>query len=58
LPEYRPVKLTMSAAVRPFIDMLVHHSAEQQKLTNPYCCRRFPRPRPPGSKETLKENHG
>jgi len=48
----------MSAAVRPFIDMLVHHSAEQQQLTNPYWCRRFPRPRPPGSKETLKENHG
>jgi DNA-binding transcriptional LysR family regulator len=46
LPEYRPVELTMnavyphrhhlSAKVRTFIDMLVHHSAEQQKLINPY----------------------
>jgi DNA-binding transcriptional LysR family regulator len=46
LPEYRPVELTMnavyphrhhlSAKVRTFIDMLVHHSAEQQKLIDPY----------------------
>ena len=46
LPEYRPVELSMnavyphrhhlSAKVRTFIDMLVHHSAEQQKLINPY----------------------
>ena len=46
LPEYRPVELTMnavyphrhhlSAKVRTFIDLLVHHSAEQQKLIDPY----------------------
>jgi DNA-binding transcriptional LysR family regulator len=46
LPEYRPVELSMnavyphrhhlSAKVRTFIDMLAHHSAEQQKLINPY----------------------
>jgi DNA-binding transcriptional LysR family regulator len=46
LPEYRPVDLTMnavyphrhhlSAKVRTFIDMLAHHSTEQQKLINPY----------------------
>ena len=46
LPEYRPVEFSMnavyphrhhlSAKVRTFIDMLVHHSAEQQKLINPY----------------------
>lgn len=46
LPEYRPVELSMnavyphrhhlSAKVRTFIDLLVHHSAEQQKLVNPY----------------------
>jgi DNA-binding transcriptional LysR family regulator len=46
LPEYRPIELSMnavyphrhhlSAKVRTFIDMLVHHSAEQQKLINPY----------------------
>jgi DNA-binding transcriptional LysR family regulator len=46
LPEYRPVELSMnavyphrhhlSAKVRSFIDMLVQHSAEQQKLINPY----------------------
>jgi DNA-binding transcriptional LysR family regulator len=46
LPEYRPVELSMnavyphrhhlSAKVRTFIDRLVHHSAEQQKLINPY----------------------
>jgi DNA-binding transcriptional LysR family regulator len=46
LPEYRPVELTMnavypnrlhlSAKVRTIIDMLAHHSAEQQKLINPY----------------------
>jgi DNA-binding transcriptional LysR family regulator len=46
LPEYRPVEMSMnavyphrhhlSAKVRTFIDMLVHHSAEQQKLINPY----------------------
>jgi DNA-binding transcriptional LysR family regulator len=46
LPEYRPVELTMnavyphrhhlSAKVRTFIDMLVHHSAEQRKLIDPY----------------------
>jgi DNA-binding transcriptional LysR family regulator len=46
LPEYRPVELTMnavyphrhhlSAKVRTFIDMLAQHSAEQQKLINPY----------------------
>jgi DNA-binding transcriptional LysR family regulator len=46
LPEYRTVELSMnavyphrhhlSAKVRTFIDMLAHHSAEQQKLINPY----------------------
>ena len=46
LPEYRTVELSMnavyphrhhlSAKVRTFIDLLVHHSAEQQKLINPY----------------------
>ena len=46
LPEYRPVEFSMnavyphrhhlSAKVRTFIDMLVDHSAEQQKLINPY----------------------
>ena len=46
LPEYRPVELSMnavyphrhhlSAKVRTFIDMLAHHSAERQKLINPY----------------------
>ncbi|MCA6110991.1 LysR family transcriptional regulator [Bradyrhizobium cenepequi] len=46
LPEYRPVELSMnavyphrhhlSAKVRTFIDMLVSHSAEQQKLIDPY----------------------
>jgi len=46
LPEYRPVELSMnavyphrhhlSAKVRIFIDMLAQHSAEQQKLINPY----------------------
>jgi DNA-binding transcriptional LysR family regulator len=46
LPEYRPVELSMnavyphrhhlSAKVRTFIDLLAHHSAEQQKLINPY----------------------
>jgi DNA-binding transcriptional LysR family regulator len=46
LPEYRPVEMSMnavyphrhhlSAKVRTFIDLLVHHSAEQQKLINPY----------------------
>jgi DNA-binding transcriptional LysR family regulator len=46
LPEYRPVELSMnavyphrhhlSAKVRSFIDLLVHHSAEHQKLINPY----------------------
>jgi DNA-binding transcriptional LysR family regulator len=46
LPEYRPVEFAMnavyphrhhlSAKVRTFIDLLVHHSAEQQKLINPY----------------------
>ena len=46
LPEYRPVEFAMnavyphrhhlSAKVRTFIDMLAHHSAEQQKLINPY----------------------
>ncbi|WP_234684395.1 LysR family transcriptional regulator [Bradyrhizobium monzae] len=46
LPEYRPVEMSMnavyphrhhlSAKVRTFIDMLVDHSAEQQKLINPY----------------------
>jgi DNA-binding transcriptional LysR family regulator len=46
LPEYRPVELSMNAVyphrhhlsvkVRTFIDLLVQHSAEQQKLINPY----------------------
>ena len=46
LPEYRPVECAMnaiyphrhhlSAKVRSFIDLLAHHSAEQQKLINPY----------------------
>ena len=46
LPEYRPIELSMnavyphrhhlSAKVRTFIDMLVHHSSEQQKRINPY----------------------
>src|SRR5436190_12134753 len=46
LPEYRPVEFAMnaiyphrhhlSAKVRSFIDLLAHHSAEQQKLINPY----------------------
>ncbi len=46
LPEYRPVEFAMnaiyphrhhlSAKVRSFIDLLVQHSAEQQKLINPY----------------------
>src|SRR5882672_3019105 len=46
LPEYRPIEFSMnavyphrhhlSAKVRTFIDMLAHHSAEQQKLINPY----------------------
>jgi DNA-binding transcriptional LysR family regulator len=46
LPEYRPVELAMnavyphrhhlSAKVRSFIDLLAHHSAEHQKLINPY----------------------
>jgi DNA-binding transcriptional LysR family regulator len=46
LPEYRPLEFSMnavyphrhhlSAKVRTFIDMLTHHSAEQQKLINPY----------------------
>lgn len=46
LPEYRPVELAMnaiyphrhhlSAKVRSFIDLLVQHSADQQKLINPY----------------------
>ena len=46
LPEYRTVEFAMnavyphrhhlSAKVRTFIDMLAHHSAEQQKLINPY----------------------
>lgn len=46
LPEYRTIELSMnavyphrhhlSAKVRTFIDLLVHHSAEQQKLINPY----------------------
>jgi len=46
LPEYRPVEFSMnaiyphrhhlSAKVRTFIDRLVQHSAEQQKLINPY----------------------
>jgi len=46
LPEYRTIELSMNAVyphrhhlsvkVRTFIDMLAHHSAEQQKLINPY----------------------
>jgi DNA-binding transcriptional LysR family regulator len=46
LPDYRPVEFAMSAVyphrhhlsakVRSFIDLLAHHSAEQQKLINPY----------------------
>src|SRR6478752_2744582 len=46
LPEFRPVEFAMnavyphrhhlSAKVRIFIDLLVQHSAEQQKLINPY----------------------
>ncbi len=46
LPEYRPVELSMnaiyphrhhlSAKVKTFIDMLLDHSSEQQKLINPY----------------------
>jgi DNA-binding transcriptional LysR family regulator len=46
LPEYRPVELTMnavyphrhhlSAKVRTFIDLLVRHATDQQKLINPY----------------------
>jgi DNA-binding transcriptional LysR family regulator len=46
LPDYRPVELAMNAVyphrhhllakVRTFIDMLAHHSAEQQRLINPY----------------------
>ena len=46
LPDYRPLEFSMiavyphrhhlSAKVRTFIDMLVQHSAEQQKLINPY----------------------
>ncbi|MGJ5176690.1 LysR family transcriptional regulator [Bradyrhizobium oligotrophicum] len=46
LPDYRPVELSMiaiyphrhhvSAKVRVFVDMLVVHSAEQQKLIDPY----------------------
>jgi DNA-binding transcriptional LysR family regulator len=46
LPEYRPIEFSMnaiyphrhhlSAKVRTFIDLLAHHSAEQQKLINPY----------------------
>jgi DNA-binding transcriptional LysR family regulator len=46
LPEFRPVEMAMnatyphrhhlSAKVRSFIDLLVQHSAEQQKLINPY----------------------
>ena len=46
LPEHRPVELAMkavyphrhhlSARVRTFIDMLVHHSIERQKPVNPY----------------------
>jgi DNA-binding transcriptional LysR family regulator len=46
LPEYRPVEFSMSAVyphkhhlsakVRMFIDLLAHHSTEQQKLINPY----------------------
>ena len=46
LPEYRPVEMSMnavyphrhhlSAKVWTFIDLLVHHATEQQKLINPY----------------------
>ena len=46
LPEYRPVEFAMnavyphrhhlSAKVRTFIDLLAKHSADQQKLINPY----------------------
>lgn len=46
LPEYRPIDMAMNAIyphrnhlaakVRIFIDMLVRHSADQQKLINPY----------------------
>jgi DNA-binding transcriptional LysR family regulator len=46
LPEYRPVEFAMNAVyphrhhlsvkVRSFIDLLAHHSAEQQKLINTY----------------------
>ena len=46
LPEYRPVEFSMnavyphrhhlSAKVRTFIDILARHTAEQQKLINPY----------------------
>jgi DNA-binding transcriptional LysR family regulator len=46
LPEYRPMEFAMNAIyqhrhhlstkVRSFIDLLVHRSAEQQKLINPY----------------------
>jgi DNA-binding transcriptional LysR family regulator len=46
LPEYRPVEMSMnavyphrhhlSAKVRTFIDLLVRHASEQQKLINPY----------------------
>jgi DNA-binding transcriptional LysR family regulator len=46
LPDYRPVEFSMnavyphrhhlSAKVRTFIDMLAHHSSEQQKLIDPY----------------------
>jgi DNA-binding transcriptional LysR family regulator len=46
LPDYRPEERTvnavyphrhhLSAKVRSFIDLLVHHSAEMQKLINPY----------------------
>ena len=46
LPEYRPIEFSinavyphrhhLSAKVRTFIDMLAHHSAEQQRLINPY----------------------
>jgi DNA-binding transcriptional LysR family regulator len=46
LPEYRPIEFSMnaiyphrhhlSAKVRTFIDLLARHSAEQQKLINPY----------------------
>ena len=46
LPDFRPVEFSMnavyphrhhlSAKVRTFIDLLARHSAEQQKLINPY----------------------